>query len=208
MVAFLLPFAKPNTRELTISKGNSAEEILVNGLKNGDTQAIEELYKMYSGALMGIISRIVKFDEVAEDVFQDTFVKIWKSIGQYDSAKGRLFTWMANLAKNTAIDQIRSKNYTNNIKTDDLSKIPIETLDQSNHIQFNPEVIGMRQLINHLKADQKNILNLIYFEGYTHVEVSEKLNMPLGTVKTKIRLSILALRQYFNETSITKSISA
>jgi len=207
MVAFLLPFVKPNTKE-QISKGNIAEEILVKGLKNGEQQAIEQLYSMYSASLMGIISRIVKFDEVAEDVFQDTFVKIWKNIEQYDPSKGRLFTWMANLAKNTAIDHVRSKNYTNSVKTDDISKIPTDTLDRGSQIHFNPELIGMKQLINHLKADQKNILNLIYFEGYTHVEVSEKLNMPLGTVKTKIRLSILALRQYFNETQITKSISA
>ena len=207
MIAFLLPLVKPNTKK-DISKGNIVEEILVQGLKNGEKQAIDQLYNMYAASLMGIISRIVKFDEVAEDVFQDTFVKIWKSIAQYDSSKGRLFTWMANLAKNTAIDQIRSKNYANGAKTDDISKVPTETLDYGSQIHFNPDIIGMKQLINHLKADQKNILNLIYFEGYTHVEVSEKLNMPLGTVKTKIRLSISALRQYFNETSISKSISA
>lgn len=208
MVAFLLPLAKFNAKQITKSNANTVEEILVSKLKDGDTKAMAQLYNMYAGALMGIISRIVKFDEVAEDVFQDTFVKIWKSIDQYDPSKGRLFTWIANLAKNTAIDQVRSKNYMNNSRTDDLSKIPNETLDQNNHIYFNPDLIGMKQLINHLKADQKNILHLVYFEGLTHVEVSEKLNMPLGTVKTKIRLSILALRQYFNETNNSTSISA
>lgn len=208
MVAFLLPFTKLNAKELTVSKINTAEEILVKSLKDGDTQAIEQLYKMYGASLMGIIYRIVKFDEIAEDVFQDTFVKIWKSISQYDSSKGRLFTWMANLAKNTAIDQVRSKHYSNSIKTDDIATITSETVDLKNQTSFNPEVIGMKQLMDHLKTDQKNILNLIYFEGYTHSEVSEKLNMPLGTVKTKIRLSILALRQYFNETNTAKPISA
>ncbi|RZK52071.1 MAG: sigma-70 family RNA polymerase sigma factor, partial [Pedobacter sp.] len=159
------------------------------------------LYKMYAGSLMGIISRIVKFDEVAEDVLQDTFVKIWKSIAQYDSSKGRLFTWMANLAKNAAIDQVRSKNYVNSGKTDDLGDTKVDLIDRRNNVSFNAETIGVRQLMQYLKPDQKNILDLVYFEGYTQMEVAEHLNIPLGTVKTKIRLSILTLRKYFNETN-------
>ena len=200
MIAFVLPF-NSKTKEHTLSSGNAVEEALVRGLKAGDKAAIDQLYKMYAASLFGIITRIVKFDEIAEDVLQDTFLKIWKSIGQYDSAKGRLFTWMANLAKNTAIDQIRSKHYVNGIKTDDLEEMPIDILDLKNHTQLNSDTIGLKQLMYHLKADQKRIIDLFYFQGYTHVEVAEKLNIPLGTVKTKIRHAIIALRQYFNETN-------
>ncbi len=201
MIAFVLPFNHSKTKELKISSGNAVEEALVQGLKAGDKAAIDQLYKMYAGSLFGIITRIVKFDEIAEDVLQDTFLKIWKSIGQYDCTKGRLFTWMANLAKNTAIDQIRSKHYVNGIKTDDLEEMPVDILDLKNHTQLNSDTIGIKQLMQHLKADQKRIIDLFYFQGYTHVEVAEKLNIPLGTVKTKIRHAIIALRQYFNETN-------
>jgi RNA polymerase sigma factor (sigma-70 family) len=208
MVAFLLPFNKSANKDLSISNATYAEQLLVNNLKTGDQKSIEKLYKMYAGSLMGIISRIVKYDEIAEDVLQDTFMKIWKSIGQYDSSKGRLFTWMANLAKNTAIDQIRSKHYSKSCITDDIAD-SINLLDHKNQTVFSPENIGIKQLILNLKQDQKEIINLFYFEGYTQSEVAEELNIPLGTVKTKIRLSILALRKYFNETNTrTRSIIA
>ncbi len=201
MIAFVLPFNKLIHKELQVSTAPSTEEALVAGLKCGDKKSIEKLYKMYAGSLMGIISRIVKFDEIAEDVLQDTFLKIWKSIEQYDSSKGRLFTWMANLAKNTAIDQVRSKNYSKAAITDDIDNSLI-VLDQQTHILFNPDNIGLKQLILKLRYDQIEIINLFYFEGYTQSEVAEELNIPLGTVKTKIRASIQALRKYFNETNL------
>ena len=201
MIAYVLPFLINKKRTESPTLVYQPENFLVDGLKRGDKAAIDKLYKMYAGSLMGIISRIVKFDEVAEDVLQDTFVKIWKSIAQYDSSKGRLFTWMANLAKNAAIDQVRSKNYVNSGKTDDLGDTKVDLIDRRNNVSFNAETIGVRQLMQHLKPDQKNILDLVYFEGYTQMEVAEDLNIPLGTVKTKIRLSILTLRKYFNETN-------
>lgn len=200
MVAFILPLHS-KTKNQPISKAGFAEEELIKGLKLANAQSIEQLYQMYSGALYGIISRIVKFDEIAEDILQDTFVKIWKNIDQYDPNKGRLFTWMANLAKNSAIDQTRSKHYAIAIKTDDLQDLPVETLDHNSHININPDFIGLKQLTSHLKPDHKVIIDLFYFEGFTHVEVAEQLNIPLGTVKTKIRQAIIQLRHYFNETN-------
>ncbi|WP_316766914.1 RNA polymerase sigma factor [Pedobacter frigiditerrae] len=200
MIALVLPFNKLIHKELHISTAPSAEEILVAGLKNGDTKSIESLYRMYAGSLMGIISRIVKFDEIAEDVLQDTFLKIWKSIGQYDASKGRLFTWMANLAKNKAIDQVRSKHYSKATITDDIDE-SLTVLDKQTHVLFNPDNIGLKHLILKLKQDQMEVVRLFYFEGYTQSEVAKELYIPLGTVKTKLRQSILALRQYFNETN-------
>lgn len=206
MVAFLLPFQhqlrKSDTR---ISKATTEEDGLVKGLQAGNQHAVEELYNKYASSLMGIITRIVKSDEVAEDVLQETFVKIWKSIEKYDSTKGRLFTWMANLAKNTAIDELRSKQHSNSCKTETINEVPVDAFLLRSQIEFNPEVIGMKQLLKNLKQDQQYILDLVYFKGYTQLEVSECLNIPLGSVKTKIRLSILTLRQYFNETNLKTS---
>ena len=206
MVAFLLPFQHQLRKsDAGINKAAIQEDGLVKGLKAGDQQAVEELYNRYAPALMGIITRIVKSDEVAEDVLQDTFVKIWKSIAKYDPTKGRLFTWMANVAKNTAIDELRSKQHSNSCKTETINEIPADTLLFRSQVEFNPEIIGMKQLLKNLKQDQQYILELVYFKGYTQVEVSECLNIPLGSVKTKIRLSILSLRQYFNETNLKTS---
>jgi RNA polymerase sigma factor (sigma-70 family) len=207
MVAFVLSFnPSPINKKFTLV--NSIEERLINGIRDGNKASIDQLYKMYSSSLMGIISRIVKFDEIAEDILQETFIKIWKSIAHYDSSKGRLFTWMANLAKNTAIDQIRSKYYTHAIKTDAIENIQIDYLDVKNNHHLNLDAIGLKQLMCNLKPDQKKIIDLFYFEGYTQAEVAEELNMPLGTVKTRIRQAIIALRKYFNETAVPISIGA
>lgn len=200
MVAFVLPL-RTEIKNQGISQANLVEVELVKGLKTGNKNSIEQLYRMYAGALHGIICRIVKFDEIAEDILQDTFVKIWKNIDQYDANKGRLFTWMSNLAKNAAIDQVRSKHYVIADKTDDLHDLSSDVLDQKSHANFNPDLIGLRRLTLQLKPEHKLVVDLFYFEGLTHVEVSEKLNIPLGTVKTKIRQAIIHLRQYFNETN-------
>jgi RNA polymerase sigma factor (sigma-70 family) len=175
---------------------NTAERSLVASIKSGDQKTIATLYTMYSPALLGIISRIIKFDEIAEDVLQETFVKIWKSIDQYQESKGRLFTWMARLAKNTAIDHLRGRGYVNSLKNSDLDEVFLE-VDRDNQIVYNPETIGLKKLTMNLCASQKAILDLIYFQGYSQSEVAEELNIPLGTVKTRLRMAIMTLRKYF-----------
>lgn len=172
------------------------EQELVDGLKAGQKEAIDRLYKMYSSSLMGIISRIIKFDEIAEDVLQETFLKIWKSIGQYDVSKGRLFTWMSKLARNTAIDQLRSRGQLNSNRNENFEDLVFE-LDTKHQCLYNPEVIGLKKLLSALTPAQRQIIDLIYFNGYTHLEAAEELNIPIGTVKTRVRLSIITLRKFF-----------
>lgn len=203
MFTFRTPVNKPVNHRPSIQKKDVIEEIMILGLRQSDAKAIDQLYKMYAPALFGIIKRIVKFDEIAEDVLQDTFVKIWKSIRLYDSSKGRLFTWMANLAKNLAIDQIRSKSANNTSKTDDLFNTATEIIDHKAHFHLNTDAIGIKNLLTSLKSDQKLIIDLIYFQGYTHVQAAEILRIPLGSIKTKLRLSILSLRKHFKEIKFT-----
>ena len=183
-------------QESPFIKVHLPEQELVDGLKSGQKEAIERLYKMYSASLKGIISRVVKFDEIAEDVLQETFVKIWKSIGHYDMSKGRLFTWMSKLARNTAIDQLRSRGQLNSNRNDNFEDLIVE-LDSKHQCLYNPDVIGLKKLLNVLTPSQRQIVDLIYFNGYTHLEVAEELNIPIGTVKTKLRLSIITLRKFF-----------
>ena len=198
MLAFKPLVQNIENHNLKLVKTSTSEDVLVAALKEGDPSAIQRLYKMYAPALNGIIKRIIKYDEVAEDVLQDTFVKIWKSINQYDATKGRLFTWMANVAKNMAIDQVRSKAHLNASKTDDIYEMPIGLIEHQSYVSPNMETIGIKQLLIHLKSDQQEIIDLIYFKGFTHVQVAEMLDIPLGTIKTKLRLAILKLRKYFN----------
>ena len=181
----------------SLKKINPTESELVMALHERDPAVLKTIYAMYSSSLFGVISRIVIHAEVAEDVLQETFVKIWQSSSQYDSNKGRLFTWMMNIARNLSIDKLRSKDFKNSSKNQDIEN-NVGYIDNHNKVTFNPDTLGLKQLVERLKPDLQAVLNLVYYSGYTHVETAEKLALPLGTVKTRVRLAIIELRKNFN----------
>lgn len=182
------------TKKLKISL---SEEQLIVALRQHDRIAAEALYDMYSSSLLGVISRIVQNNELAEDLLQETFVKIWNSFSSYSSDKGRLFTWMVNIARNLSIDKIRSKDFKNQSKNYELD-LNVNSIDASRNTTYKPELLGVKDLVNNLRPEQKIILDLIYFKGYTHLEAADELSIPLGTIKTRLRMAIIQLRKYFN----------
>jgi RNA polymerase sigma factor (sigma-70 family) len=181
----------------TTNKISLTEEELVFKLKNQEKVAIQALYDNYSGALFGVISRIIPQTEIAEDILQETFVKIWHSAQSYDREKGRLFTWMVNIARNLSIDKLRSKDFKNSYKNQNIDN-NVDFIDSEKDIIFNTELVGIKEMVGTLKPEYSKVLNMVYFKGYTHIETAEKLNLPLGTVKTRIRMAIMQLRKYFN----------
>ncbi|MGB4400584.1 MAG: sigma-70 family RNA polymerase sigma factor [Daejeonella sp.] len=180
-----------------ISKISLSEPELIQAIRTRDTRGAEALYDMYSAALYGVIYRIIQHDEIAEDLLQEAFVKIWNSASSYDESKGRLFTWMVNIARNLSIDKTRSKDFRNHSKTEDIENIVL-SVDKGFTTSLNPETLGLKDLVQKLKPDQKAILDLVYFRGFTHVEAAEELDIPLGTVKTRLRNAIITLRKVFN----------
>jgi RNA polymerase sigma-70 factor (ECF subfamily) len=165
-------------------------------LKSKDKRGFELLYDNYSTVLFGIVRKIVHSEELAEDVLQDAFVKIWKNIDAYDASKGTLFTWLLNVARNTAIDKIRSQNYKNTTSIQPLDN-HVSMLDVQSNTQTQVEHIGLDKVVNTLKPEQKIIIDYIYFKGFTQAEVAEALNIPLGTVKTRVKSAINHLRAFF-----------
>lgn len=166
-------------------------------LRNREKIAIEALYDMYSTSLYGVISRIIIDTATAEDVLQETFVKIWHSFASYSTEKGRLFTWMVNIARNLSIDKIRSKDFKNQNKNQELEN-NVTFIDEQRNTVYKPELLGIKELVQTLKPEQKSILDLVYFKGYTHVEAADELGIPLGTIKTRLRMAIQQLRKHFN----------
>lgn len=169
------------------------EQELVSLLLQQHNQAFSYLYDNYSPALFGVINQIVRDKDAAADVLQEVFVNIWKKIGSYDESKGRLFTWMLNIARNAAIDKIRSKPYQNSLKNQPLS----ETVNSlSANVVVNPQVddFGLRRMVNKLKEEHRELIELSFFKGFTHEEISKILSLPLGTVKTRIRSALIQLR--------------
>lgn len=169
------------------------ESDLIKQLRAGDKSALSYLYDHYSAALYGIIFRIVKREEWAEEVLQDAFLKIWDRIDAYDESKGRLFTWMMNLTRNLAIDKTRSKEITRAKKTDRPHEF-VNTIDKQEQTEMAVEQIGLLPVLEALPPEQKLIVEQLYLKGYTQSEVADEFGIPLGTVKTRLRLAMITLR--------------
>jgi RNA polymerase sigma factor (sigma-70 family) len=151
------------------------------------------LYDHYCSALYAVILRIVKKEEIAEEVLQDVFVKIWERFDNYDSARGRLFTWLVNIARNQAIDRRRSKEIQKEQKTGDIGNY-VNRIDSSSFLEQSVDAIGLSDVLSRLPPEQKLIVEYLYLKGYTQSELSEEMNIPLGTVKTRLRLAMQELR--------------
>lgn len=171
------------------------EHELVSRLKLRDTKAFSYLYDHYSGALNSIIFQILNDVDLANDVLQDVFINIWKKIETYDSTKGRLFTWMLNIARNASIDTIRSRSYQNTQKNRSLSD-NVDSYGKSQVAELNIDNIGLKKILEKLKEEHRVLIELAYFKGYTHEEIAEIETIPLGTVKTRIRNALIQLREY------------
>lgn len=170
------------------------EEILPLILKKDD-RAFTTLYDMYSKNLYGVIYNLIRDKEEAEDVLQEVFVKIWKNIDSYNESKGRFFTWILNIARNTTIDKLRSKGFNNsqkNLSSDNF----VHLLDDSNKLTNKIDSIGIQEFVKKLKPKCIKIIDLLFFKGYTQQEASDELEIPLGTVKTQNRNCINDLRNF------------
>jgi RNA polymerase sigma-70 factor, ECF subfamily len=160
-------------------------------LQQHDEKAFGYLYDNYAGSLYGIVNSIIADKEIANDVLQQVFLNIWRKISYYDSMKGRLFTWMLNIARNAAIDEVRSKGYRDSQKNQSLSG----DMDLPGAVS-SPVVedVGLKKILSKLKDDFRVLVDLSYFQGFTHEEIAKMLNIPLGTVKTRIRSALIQLR--------------
>ena len=175
-------------------KRTYTQEELVSLLLQKNQDAFSYLYDNYSKALFGVVYAVVPNQEDAEDILQMLFVKIWKNIESYDATKGRLYTWMLNLARNLAIDYTRSKHQKAKAKIQNVSDSVYELRNQATENAAN-DFLGFNAILNELKTEHKEIIDLIYYKGFTHEQASKELNMPLGTVKTKVRQAITILKE-------------
>jgi RNA polymerase sigma factor (sigma-70 family) len=165
---------------------------LIAAVQRGDQQALAALYDAYSGALYGIILKVVEKEELAQEVLQDTFVKIWRSAGGYDASKGRPFTWMLNIARNTAIDMVRSAAVRHGASIRSLDKDVYRTgHDEVREQLGNADV---RDVVAKLKPEHRELVDLAYYQGFSQQEIADRTALPLGTVKSRTRAALLELR--------------
>lgn len=179
-------------------KTKISEQDLLELLKTKTEKGFSVLYDNYSAALFGVINRIVQSEEIAADVTQDAFVKIWKNLENYNAAKGTIFTWMINVARNTAIDKIRSQEYLQTRKNLEIESYT-GVFDTENNSSLNIDAIGLKNLVDKLRPEYKQLIDLVYYKGYTQSEIADEFNIPLGTIKTRIKSAITSLRSFMSE---------
>ncbi len=165
---------------------------LVARLKAKEESAMSELYDRYAVNFYGLASKIVGSDEIAQDIVQDSFVKIWRKVDSYDETKGTFFTWMLNITRNTAIDVLRKRKKENPSSIQDVENRVLMSQDG-----ISTDTIGIKAIVENLDENQRILVEYIYFKGYTQQEASEELDIPLGTVKTRIRAAVNELKKWF-----------
>jgi RNA polymerase sigma factor (sigma-70 family) len=173
---------------------NEAE--LTDALRQHDNRAYQQLYMQYRGALYNVILQLVPDKEIANDVLQEVFVTVWKNIDKYDAKKGRLFTWLLRITRNTAINTLRSKGYKSQSKNDSLDNLVSSSVNHA-AVTDNINVIGLRKQVHKLREDYKNVIELSFYNGFTQEETAKALNIPVGTVKTRLRNALIELRKQF-----------
>jgi len=175
-----------------------SEEELVPLLLKKSSSGLEILYDSYSATLYGIILRIVQDEELAEEILKKTFIKIWGNIAQYNASKNRLQAWLIGIARNMALENLKSSGTKSRTQYDQVQTI-LGKAEKSGFGSFNPQTKELKELIDKMDNEYKQILYLLFFEGFNQSEVALKLNIPLGTVKTRSRMAIFKLRYYFEQ---------
>ena len=165
-------------------------------IQNRDQKAFAYLYDNYAKAIFSVINNIIQDVEESEDILQKTFLKIWENFYSYDISKGRLFTWMLNISRNMSIDFKRSKDNKKKTQNTDLNVYKLNKLTTG---EDSLDTIGLKKLVENLKPEHLILIELSYYKGYTQEEISKELNIPIGTVKKRIRKALLILREQLKE---------
>jgi RNA polymerase sigma factor (sigma-70 family) len=174
------------------------EAELVQGLRARDQKIFGYLYDHYSPALHGVIVKVLNDDSSAGDVLQEVFLKIWRHLDLYDEEKGRLFTWMLNIARNTAIDILRSKSHKLDLKIQNITD-DVHAINGPLTVHQSTDYLGFSKVLEKLTKEQRTLIDLAYYKGCTQEEISRVLDIPLGTVKTRMRNAIIQLRTILNK---------
>ena len=174
-----------------------ADEDLISLVGDGDAEAFALLYDRHSRAAYSLAYRLMNGRQAAEDLLQDSFIKVWRSAVGYRVGRGSVRTWILSIVRNRAVDQFRSeasrRRTRDEVEASTPTSYPSEAFAET---WRNTQQEQMREALKMLPQEQLRILELAYFSGYTHVEIAERLSLPLGTVKGRMRLGLEKLRNH------------
>jgi len=185
-------------------RNRALENEIITLLQRKDERAIALLFENYSNALYGIISNTIRDQEVAQEVLQDVFLKVWKNADKYDVQKGRLYTWLAQITRMATIDTFRSGKYQRGLQSTELDAIVSNDRKHSEEIHIADA--GLMKIINAMDPKYRDIIEAVYFKGYSQSEAAKQLDIPLGTVKTRVRSAIVELRKSLGDDLVGLSV--
>lgn len=177
----------------TQTSNQNDEAALIARIGAGEDSAMSDLYDRYSSVVYGVALRVLGNTMAAEDVMQEVFLQLWRNPQAFHADRGRLAPWLAVIARNRAIDVLRKRQ-----PEDDIHELPIATaVDLEAEAARKIAVEKVRSVLAQLPPEQRKALELAYFHGLTHTEIAGQTGEPLGTIKTRIRAGLLALRKAF-----------
>src|SRR5699024_1276397 len=163
------------------------------------SDALAQLYDLYKGLLFGLIMTVVKNREVAEDLLQEVFMKIWEKAPTFQQKKGNVYSWIVTLTRNQAIDHIRSKGYKTQQKASVTTESPSinlegEYTDPLESTIFADRAKLVKKALKEIPKKQRKVLEIAYYQGFTQSEIATQLDIPLGTVKSRMRQGMMKLK--------------
>ena len=177
----------------TQAPNHKDDAYLIACIRAGDQSAMADLYDRYAGVVYGVALRVLANTTAAEDVVQEVFLQLWRNPQAFNAERGRLAPWLAVIARNRAIDLLRKRP-----PEDDIAEMPIATgVSLEDESSQRLAVEKVRGVLGQLPQEQRKALEMAFFEGMTHTEIAGKTGEPLGTIKTRIRSGLLALRKVF-----------
>jgi len=164
---------------------------LISAVRSGNQDAMAQLYDRYSSVVYSVALRVLGDTGAAEDVLQEIFMQLWRNPGSFDASRGNLAPWLAVIARNRAVDLLRKRRPQTDI-SETLISIEPDLATETDRGRVTEKVRGA---LKEMPAPQRQALEMAYFEGYSHSEISEKTGEPLGTIKTRIRNGLILLRK-------------
>ncbi len=174
---------------------------LVERIMAGDESALATLYDRYAGMLFAMLVRILRDTGAAEEVLQDLFLQLWRGAARFDASRGSMAAWLLVIGRNRAISRLRGRESREILE--DPQEFSFESLPSSGNLEDEAsrmQLMGrLRAGLATLPAEQREVLELAYFEGMTQTEIAAKTGSPLGTVKSRVRAAMQTLKQYFDD---------
>jgi len=200
LLLYIIGFAKQSPEE---------EREWMAEVQAGDKKALGKLYNRYNRILFGMIYKVLRNREESEDLLQEVFVQAWEKADQYDPTRGTVYSFIVTMTRNKAIDRTRSKAYKNSKKDDQVINDDDFSLNLSHNspnpeenMELNERAVKVREALGSLNKKEREVLYISYFHGLSQTEISEKINIPLGTVKYRMRQGMIKLREMLVEAAI------